>query len=452
MRTNAFNSQVWLDRARCPMPWSRAPKLSSGRQKAPDTEIADRLQWTKATVGKWRRRFLERRVQGLYDELRPGRPRSIEDEQVAALLKRTLSRKPRRPERTGPFGRRHGPVKYQNPPYTGFFRLSLFSPIAHVSFKLSNDPFFVEKVRDIAGLYLNPPNHALVLCVRCEKSQIQALNRTQPVLPMGLGYVEGVTHDYVRHGTTTLFAALDIATGSGLHRMQAATQASGVPRVSAETGRLHPGRTRTFTSSSIITELTSTRKGAHMAGAAAPIPDSLHAYLLVLAQSGRTLVCPDHATGDPARFISQCEGTGEKYRAPLSSITTARTDRSSGLQPPTLSSAKSPDFVHVFLGLDTSSGGVISKQVKLQGGPAPIEPIQSISGFGFDSSRRDGDELFSGGEVCLAATLMPYVRDSAQFFDSNTATSRDRVQGHSCLGRALENVELFDCPVGFSFA
>ena len=80
------------------------------------------------------------------------------------------------------------------------------------TFKLSTDPFFIEKVRDIVGLYLNPPDHALVLCVG-EKSQIQALNRTHPVLPMGLGYVEGVTHDYIRHGTTTLFAALDIATG-----------------------------------------------------------------------------------------------------------------------------------------------------------------------------------------------------------------------------------------------
>src|SRR5438105_3532224 len=100
----------------------------------------------------------------------------------------------------------------------------------------------------------------------------------------------------------------------------------------------------------------------------------------------------------------------------------------------------------------SSGDRVISKQVKLQGGPAPIEPIQSVSGFGFDSSRRDGDELFSGGEVFLAATLMPYIRNSAQFFDSNTATSRDQVQGHSCLGRPLENVELFDCPVGFSFA
>ena len=93
-------------------------------------------------------------------------------------------------------------------------RVSLFGVKPHLSdsFKLSGDPFFIEKVRDVTGLYLNPPDNAMVLCVD-EKSQIQALNRTQPTLPMGLGYVEGYTHDYIRHGTTTLFAALDVATG-----------------------------------------------------------------------------------------------------------------------------------------------------------------------------------------------------------------------------------------------
>ncbi|HEX4068061.1 MAG TPA: IS630 family transposase, partial [Acidobacteriaceae bacterium] len=100
------------------------------------------------------------------------------------------------------------------------FRTFAVQPHRSKSFKLSTDPFFVEKVRDIAGLYLNPPDHAIVLAVD-EKSQIQALSRTQPVLPMGLGYLEGVTHDYVRHGTTTLFAALDIATGSVLTECRA---------------------------------------------------------------------------------------------------------------------------------------------------------------------------------------------------------------------------------------
>jgi putative transposase len=191
---------------------ARAKVVLWSAEGTSNTEIADRLQWTKATVGKWRRRFLGRRVQGLYDELRPGRPRSIEDEQVAALLKRTLSRKPKAGTHwtVREAARASGISKST---VHRLFQAFAVQPHRSRTFKLSNDPFFVEKVRDIAGLYLNPPDHALVLCVD-EKSQIQALDRTQPVLPMGLGYVEGVTHDYVRHGTTTLFAALDIATGA----------------------------------------------------------------------------------------------------------------------------------------------------------------------------------------------------------------------------------------------
>ena len=177
-----------------------------------NSEIAARLRWTKATVGKWRQRFVQHRLVGLYDEARPGRPREIQDEQVAALLKRTLSRLPK--------GGTHWTVReaardsgISKSSVHRLFQAFALQPHRTRTFKLSTDPFFVEKVRDIVGLYLNPPDHALVLCVD-QKSQIQALNRTQPVLPMGLGYVEGITHDYVRHGTTTLFAALDIATGA----------------------------------------------------------------------------------------------------------------------------------------------------------------------------------------------------------------------------------------------
>ena len=177
-----------------------------------NSDIAIRLGWTKATVGKWRRRFLERRLPGLYDELRPGRPGTIEDEKIAALLKRTLSSKPKAGTHwtIRDAARANGISKST---VHRVFQAFAVQPHRTRTFKLSNDPFFVEKVRDIAGLYLNPPDHALVLCVD-EKSQIQALNRTQPVLPMGLGYAEGVTHDYVRNGTTTLFAALDVATGT----------------------------------------------------------------------------------------------------------------------------------------------------------------------------------------------------------------------------------------------
>ena len=191
---------------------ARARLVLWSAQGQTNSQIARRLHWAKATVGNWRQRFVQHRLAGLYGEARPGRPRSIEDEQVAALLKRTLSRKPA--------SGTHWTVR-QAAQASGIskstvhrlFQVFGLQPHRSRSFKLSTDPFFIEKVRDIVGLYLNPPDHALVLCVD-EKSQIQALNRTQPVLPMGLGYVEGVTHDYVRHGTTTLFAALDIATGA----------------------------------------------------------------------------------------------------------------------------------------------------------------------------------------------------------------------------------------------
>jgi putative transposase len=166
------------------------------------------------TVGKWRSRFISHRLEGLYDEVRGGRPRTIEDEAIAELLTKTLASKPK----TGT----HWSVRTMATE-TGlskstvhrFFQLFGLQPHRSRSFKLSTDPFFIEKLRDVVGLYLDPPDKALVLCVD-EKSQIQALERTQPMLPMGFGYIEGVTHDYERHGTTTLFAALNVLDGSVL--------------------------------------------------------------------------------------------------------------------------------------------------------------------------------------------------------------------------------------------
>jgi len=175
-------------------------------------EIARQLGLTNATVGKWRRRFVEQGVAGLHDELRPGRPRPISDERVARLVRKTLETKPK-------YGT-HWSIR-QMADQTRISKSTVhriwqtfgLEPHRQLHFKLSTDPFSVEKVRDIVGLYLNPPENAVVLCVD-EKSQIQALERTQPMLPIGLGYVEGVTHDYRRHGTTTLFAALDTARGT----------------------------------------------------------------------------------------------------------------------------------------------------------------------------------------------------------------------------------------------
>jgi putative transposase len=177
-------------------------------------EIARQLGMTNATAGKWRRRFLQQDVTGLHDELRPGRPRTVSDERVARLVRKTLETKPK--DGTHWSVRQiAGETRLAKSTVHRIWRAFGLEPHRQRHFKLSNDPFFVEKVRDIVGLYLNPPENAVVLCVD-EKSQIQALERTQPLLPLGLGYVEGVTHDYRRHGTTTLFAALDTATGTVL--------------------------------------------------------------------------------------------------------------------------------------------------------------------------------------------------------------------------------------------
>ena len=179
---------------------------------ASNTAVAARLGVGAATVGRWRRRYRERGLEGLHDELRPGRPRTYDDERVATVINDALQTKP--PART------HWSVRamashsgISKSTVQRWFKLFGLQPHRHQYFKLSTDPFFIEKVRDIVGLYLDPPDHAVVLCVD-EKSQTQALQRSQPVLPMGLGYVEGVTHDYGRHGTTTLFAALEVATGT----------------------------------------------------------------------------------------------------------------------------------------------------------------------------------------------------------------------------------------------
>ncbi len=177
-------------------------------------EIALRTQVTPAAVSNWRKRFREGRVQGLHDAFKPGRPRTHDDDRIAGLLNAALLRKPEAGTHWTIRGL-SGETGVSKSSVQRYLKLFGVQPHRSRTFKLSTDPFFVEKVRDIVGLYLNPPDHALVLCVD-EKSQVQALERTQPVLPMGLGYVEGVTHDYIRHGTTTLFAALDVANGTVL--------------------------------------------------------------------------------------------------------------------------------------------------------------------------------------------------------------------------------------------
>jgi len=194
----------------------RARIVLMAAEGAPNRAIAKEVSLSAQMVSKWRRRYLDQGLSGLHDELRPGRPRSISDERIAVLIRKTLQTKPQ----DGTHWTIRSVAKetrLSRPTVHRIWQAFGLQPHRQRHFKLSTDPFFIEKVRDIVGLYLHPPDKTMVLCVD-EKSQIQALDRTQPLLPMGLGYVEGVTHDYIRHGTTTLFAALDIATGRVLTR------------------------------------------------------------------------------------------------------------------------------------------------------------------------------------------------------------------------------------------
>lgn len=174
-------------------------------------EIAQRLGVTGATVGKWREKFRVQGMEGLCDDPRPGAPRKITDAQVEAAVTQTLESLP--PAATHWSTRSLAKkVGLSQSAVVRIWHSFGLQPHRSETFKLSTDPLLVEKVRDIVGLYLNPPEHAIVLCVD-EKSQVQALDRTQPILPMRPGLPEQRTSDYERHGTTSLFAALDIATG-----------------------------------------------------------------------------------------------------------------------------------------------------------------------------------------------------------------------------------------------
>ena len=181
--------------------------------------VAANLGVNQNTVGRWRRRFVEHRLDGLFDEPRPGAPRTITDDQVEAVVAKTLEEKPKDATHwsTRSMAKEVGMSRTTVNRIWNAFGLQ---PHRAESFKLSTDPLFIEKVRDVVGLYLDPPERAVVLCVD-EKSQIQALNRFQPILPMMPATPERRSHDYVRHGTTSLFAALDMASGKVIGSLKA---------------------------------------------------------------------------------------------------------------------------------------------------------------------------------------------------------------------------------------
>jgi len=194
----------------------RARIVLACAEGATNGQVAEDLGVTQTTVGKWRRRFVENGLEGLLDAPRPGAPRKISDADVEAVVTATLEKMPRGATHwsTRSMAKRSG---LSQSAVSRIWRAFGLKPHRVETFKLSSDPYFIDKVRDIVGLYMSPPERAVVLCVD-EKSQIQALDRSQPLLPLRPGQAERSTHDYTRHGTTTLFAALDTATGAVLGR------------------------------------------------------------------------------------------------------------------------------------------------------------------------------------------------------------------------------------------
>ncbi len=202
--------------------WSRRPKTARALAErariilassagAPNTAVAAAVGVTFQTVGKWRARFLRDRVDGLLDAPRPGAPRTITDGDVERVIRTTLEERPAAASHwsTRSMSRAAGVTQTA---VVRIWHAYGLQPHRAETFKLSTDPLFIDRVRDVVGLYLDPPERALVLCVD-EKTQVQALDRTAPLLPLGPGQPERRTHDYIRHGTTSLFAALNVASG-----------------------------------------------------------------------------------------------------------------------------------------------------------------------------------------------------------------------------------------------
>jgi transposase len=203
--------------------WARRPTTAQGlalrarivlaaATGTPNDAIARRLHVTRQTVGRWRARFVATRLDGLLDEPRPGAPRTITDADVERIITRTLETRPADATHWSTRSLAKA-VGLSQSAISRIWRAFALQPHRIETFKLSKDPLFIDKVRDIVGLYLHPPDRALVLCAD-EKSQIQALDRSQPLLPMRPGQAERRTHDYMRHGTTSLFAALVVKTGT----------------------------------------------------------------------------------------------------------------------------------------------------------------------------------------------------------------------------------------------
>src|SRR5215204_2733414 len=252
--------------------------------------VARRYRTTDATVGKWRQRFIDRRLEGIYDEPRAGAPRTIADEDVEALMVKTLE--------TTPTGETHWSTRtmaanagMSHTTVGRIWRTFGLKPHLTESFKISPDPQLIEKVRDVVGLYMNPPTNAAVFAFD-EKSQIQALERAQPILPMDIGQPERRTHNYIRNGTLDLFAALNVATGEVLARCKSRHRAADFVAFLRDRCKRRAGAGDSRGAGQSLRA--SRPRGAPLAAASPTLPSAFHADLRLLAQSRRTVLRDAH--------------------------------------------------------------------------------------------------------------------------------------------------------------
>ncbi|MEX3581586.1 MAG: IS630 family transposase [Burkholderia sp.] len=302
----------------------------------------------RATVGQWRIRFLEHRINGLYDKVFPGKPRTIGDERLAQLIHKTLHTKPAAGSTHWSVRRIADETTISPTSAHRYFKLLGLQSHRSASFTLSTDQCFIEKLRDLVGLYLSPPEHARVLCVD-EKSQCQALERTQPILSMGFGYVVGVTHDNVRHCATTLFAALNVLNGAVLATCKPRHRHHEFLSLLREIEKTVPAE---LDVPCIVDNYGSHQHPEVKAWLAARPGWHMHfmpTYSSWLNQVERFFALITRQ-GDPQRLVQLGQTTGQAYRSIHQFVsryntTTKASSRSSGLQPPIPSSKSYTDFV-----------------------------------------------------------------------------------------------------------
>ncbi len=304
-----------------------------------NTEIAERLSLDHATVRKWRNRFAADRLDGLLDEPRPGRPRTVTDAQVEEVIIKTLE--------STPIDATHwstrsmaAEVGLSQSAVSRIWRAFGLAPHRQETWKLSKDPQFIDKVRDVVGLYLDPPERAVVLCVD-EKSQIQALDRTAPILPMLPGTPQRATHDYKRSGTSSLYAALDLTTGKVIGSLHSRHRAIEFKKFLSTLDREVPPNLDVH----LILDNASTHKTpAIQKWLAAPpaVRSALHPHQLLVAEPRRALVRRADQQEAQARRPPLSPGSSTTTSATGSKPGTRTHAPTSGPRPPTRSSNPSP--------------------------------------------------------------------------------------------------------------